>query len=226
MVLDCESKMIMAYRRTGTRRRMSVLGAVESCGPNRQWDPNYDMSRYGLPNGQCTPKGSPMTPALKPVMASYYNPYPPRSGYRRAGKRYIINKSTGRYRRIGLGQAPGQPGTVEHLAHGCGPNQQWDPNYVFGGTTGQCTPRGSPMTPGPSGAQKPGIFDAVMALFASAAPPVYGQPGYPGYAQPGYPGSPYPYPPQSQGMSQNTMIALGLGAVGLLALVLVTTGKK
>lgn len=121
---------------------------------------------------------------------------------------YRRTPTNGRYRRMsGLGQASN-----------CGPDQQYDPLIhtpamrAVGLPPGQCVPRGATLTPAP----KPGIFDTIMSLFAAAAPvtPV---------AQPGYPG--YPYPMQSQGLSQNTMIALGLGAVGLLAVVLATRNK-
>ncbi len=36
-------------------------------------------------------------------------------------------------------------------AESCGPNQQWDPNFVFNGIKGQCTPKGSPMAEGEEG---------------------------------------------------------------------------
>lgn len=89
----------------------------------------------------------------------------------------------------------------------CGPNQQWDPNYVMPGLPpGQCTPKGSPMTPAPS---SPGFFESFMsAMFPKPTAPAQTQ-----------------VVPVAQGMSQNTMIALGLGAVGLLAVVLVATRK-
>ena len=34
-------------------------------------------------------------------------------------------------------------------AESCGPNQQWDPNYVYAGIKGQCTPKGSAFAPKP-----------------------------------------------------------------------------
>ncbi len=49
----------MSYFR---KRSMSGLGDASSCGPDQQWDPNYVMP--GLPPGQCTPKGSAMSPAV------------------------------------------------------------------------------------------------------------------------------------------------------------------
>jgi hypothetical protein len=86
-------------------------------------------------------------------------------------------------------------------AESCGPNQQWDPNYVFMGIKGQCTPKGSPMAPAP----EPSFFENVMSAFKPAtvayAPPVAA-------------------PVAAPGMSKNTMIALGLGAIGLGALIL------
>jgi hypothetical protein len=91
-------------------------------------------------------------------------------------------------------------------ASDCGPNQQWDPNYAFPGLPpGQCTPKGSPMTPAPSS----GFFDNFMsAIFPKpAAPPTQIVQAAP------------------SGMSQNTMIAIGLGAVGLLAIVMLATRK-
>jgi hypothetical protein len=94
-------------------------------------------------------------------------------------------------------------------AESCGPTQQWDPNYVFQGIKGQCTPKGSPMTPAPS----PGFFESFMsAMFKPPAAPTAMVPAAVA-------------PASSQGMSQNTMIALGLGAVGLVALVVIATRK-
>lgn len=94
-------------------------------------------------------------------------------------------------------------------AESCGPNQQWDPNYVMPGLPpGQCTPKGSPMTPGPSG----GFFDSFL------------QSMFPRPVTPMVPGGVMPMMPQ-QGMSQNTMIALGLGAVGILAIAMMASRR-
>lgn len=93
-------------------------------------------------------------------------------------------------------------------AESCGPNQQWDPNYVFQGIKGQCTPKGSPMTPAPS----PGFFESFMsAMFKPPAASV--------------PVAPQVIVQQAPGMSTNTKIALAAGAVGLVALVLFATRK-
>ncbi len=92
-------------------------------------------------------------------------------------------------------------------AESCGPSQQWDPNYVFNGIKGQCTPKGSPMAAGSSNIVG-AIFGGLSALLKPATPaPTAG--GAPAYVPP-------------SGMSPNTMIALGLGAAGLVALVLIT----
>jgi hypothetical protein len=90
-------------------------------------------------------------------------------------------------------------------AESCGVNQQWDPNARFGSIVGQCTPKGSAMTPAPSG-----FLDSLTAGLKVLMPtPV---PAAPVYA----PAAP------SSGMSQTTMIAIGLGAVGLIAIILAT----
>jgi hypothetical protein len=90
-------------------------------------------------------------------------------------------------------------------AESCGTNQQWDPNYVFNGIKGQCTPRGSAMAPAPT----PGFFDSLMSAFKPSTP----APMMPAIM---------PAAPAASGMSQTTMIAIGLGAVGLLAVVLLS----
>lgn len=92
-------------------------------------------------------------------------------------------------------------------AESCGPNQQWDPNYVFNGIKGQCTPKGTPLVQMASGSSKPGFFESFMTAFT---PKPTAAPAMPAYAAPA----------PSSGMSQNTMIAIGLGAVGLIALVM------
>jgi len=98
-------------------------------------------------------------------------------------------------------------------AESCGPNQQWDPNYKFGEFTGQCTPKGSPMTPAPkAGTDWGALAKGLTGLFPAAKPPTTPMPG----------GVPAYYPPPSSGMSTNTMIMIGLGAAGLLALVMLT----
>jgi hypothetical protein len=99
----------------------------------------------------------------------------------------------------------------------CGADQQWDPNYVVPGTTlppGQCTPKGSAMTPAPS------KFDAFMSsLFPAPAPAPAPTAGMtPAQVQ-------AMIASQKGGMSTTTMIAIGVGAVGLLALIMVATRK-
>lgn len=89
-------------------------------------------------------------------------------------------------------------------AESCGPNQQWDPNYVFNGIKGQCVPKGQPLVQMAS--SSPGFFESLMSAFST-----------PKYATPSAPAAPVVV---QQGMSQNTMIAIGLGAVGLVALVM------
>lgn len=63
-------------------------------------------------------------------------------------------------------------------AESCGPDQQWDPNFEFAGVKGQCTPKGSPMTPGPAGPSigekiSGGVADffKVLAAGKAAQPP-------------------------------------------------------
>jgi hypothetical protein len=114
----------------------------------------------------------------------------------------------------GLGYIPGR-GLRAHTVRGgmggaenCGPNQQWDPNFVYAGIKGQCTPRGSAMAP------KPGVdWGSIANTLTSALTP---KPAAPTGLMPGYP------PAASTGMSKGTMIAIGLGAVGLLAVVMLT----
>ena len=90
----------------------------------------------------------------------------------------------------------------------CGPNQQWDPNATFPGLPpGQCTPKGSAMTPAPT----PGFF----ASFTSAM--------FPPTAKIAPATTPAFVPPAPQhGMSQGTMIAIGAGVVGLVAILMLT----
>lgn len=96
----------------------------------------------------------------------------------------------------------------------CGSNQQWDPNYVFNGIKGQCTPKGSPLVGMASGAATGVDWGKISASISSALAP---KPA----AQ--YPGGPPPSADSSSGgMSNTTMIAIGLGAAGLLALIMLT----
>lgn len=95
-------------------------------------------------------------------------------------------------------------------ASSCGPNQQWDPNYVFNGIKGQCTPKGSPMTPASS---SPSFFESFMSAM------------FPKPATPAAAATPQVVIQQAPGMSTNTKIALGVGAVGLVALILIATRK-
>ncbi len=99
-------------------------------------------------------------------------------------------------------------------AESCGPNQQWDPNYVYPGLPpGQCTPKGSPMTPAPSPGLASSLFTGLMAAFKPPATPTTTTVYVPTPAA------------ASSGMSKNTMIAIGLGAVGLLAVVMLASKK-
>lgn len=94
-------------------------------------------------------------------------------------------------------------------AASCGPNQQWDPNYVMPGLPpGQCTPKGTPLTKA-SGVNWGELATSLTSIFAPKPPPTYA-------TAPAY------IPPASSGMSPNTMIAIGLGAAGLLAIVMLT----
>jgi hypothetical protein len=98
-------------------------------------------------------------------------------------------------------------------AESCGTNQQWDPNYKFGDLTGQCTPKGSPMTPAPkAGFNWGAVAGGLSSLF----------PGKPATPTMPTPAMPIPAYPSGGGMSTNTMIAIGLGAAGLLAIVMLT----
>lgn len=90
-------------------------------------------------------------------------------------------------------------------AESCGTNQKWDPNYVFNGIKGQCVPSSQPLVQMSS---QPGFLTSLMSAFST-----------PKYAP--TPSAPVAMAPSS-GMSQNTMIAIGLGAVGLLAIVMLT----
>ncbi len=47
----------------------------------------------------------------------------------------------------------------------CGPDQQWDPNMVVLGNKGQCTPKGSAMSP--ASAADPGILTKVGDFFGT-----------------------------------------------------------
>lgn len=117
----------------------------------------------------------------------------------------------------GLGYIPGR-GLRAHTVRGgmggaenCGPNQQWDPNFVYAGIKGQCTPRGSAMAPAPAtdwGAIATSLTSFLTPKPAAAAAPTMTMPAYAG--------------PTSSGMSRGTMIAIGLGAAGLLAVVMLT----
>lgn len=89
-------------------------------------------------------------------------------------------------------------------AESCGPNQQWDPNYVFNGIKGQCTPKGTPLVRIVGGGT-PGFWDSFSAGLKVLKPPAGA-------------------PPQSgggSGMSRNTMIAIGLGAVGIISIAMI-----
>lgn len=92
-------------------------------------------------------------------------------------------------------------------AESCGPSQQWDPNYVFNGMKGQCTPKGSPMT---SGAK--GFLDSFMTAFTPKAPA-------PAPAASSYVTAPVA---AARGLPTSTKIAIGVGAVGLVALIVLT----
>lgn len=96
-------------------------------------------------------------------------------------------------------------------AESCGPNQKWDPNYVFNGIKGQCVPSSQPLVQmASSGTNWGSLANSLTSLFSTpkAAPTPMPMPTYAA--------------PASSGMSTNTMIAIGLGAVGLLAIVMLT----
>lgn len=98
-------------------------------------------------------------------------------------------------------------------AESCGPNQKWDPNYVFQGIKGQCVPASQPLVQMASQSTSTAgqIFTGLMSLFSTpkTATPTYVAPAV----------------APKQGMSDNTMIAIGLGALGLLAVVMIATRK-
>jgi hypothetical protein len=92
-------------------------------------------------------------------------------------------------------------------AESCGPDQQWDPNYVYAGIKGQCIPRSQALVK--MATATPSFFDSFMSAFSTpqrAAAPT----------------APIATAAPRSGMSQNTMIAIGLGAVGLIAIVMLT----
>lgn len=95
-------------------------------------------------------------------------------------------------------------------AESCGPDQHWDPNYVFQGMKGQCTPKSMPLVQmASSGTNWGTLATSLTSLFSSPSAPA------PTVATPAY-------APVQRGMSTNTMIAIGLGAAGLLAIVMLT----
>jgi hypothetical protein len=53
-------------------------------------------------------------------------------------------------------------------AESCGPDQQWDPNYKFGTLTGQCTPKGSAMTPAPSSGGIGGVLQTIGSALVNS----------------------------------------------------------
>lgn len=74
--------------------RALALGGAADCGPDQQWDPNATFP--GLPPGQCTPKGSPMTPAPeKSAVTSFFEALVAPSPVVRAGTTYVPTASTG-----------------------------------------------------------------------------------------------------------------------------------
>lgn len=99
-------------------------------------------------------------------------------------------------------------------AESCGANQKWDPNYVFNGIKGQCVPSSQPLVQmASSGTNWGAIANTFTSLFSSPKP-----------AAPT--AMPTAYAPAAPaGMSTNTMIAIGLGAVGLIAVLMVATRK-
>lgn len=94
-------------------------------------------------------------------------------------------------------------------AESCGPDQHWDPNYVYNGIKGQCTPKSMPLVQMASGGS--GAAGFLSSILGALTPKPAAAPAAPAYAMPA----------PSSGMSQNTMIAIGLGAVGLIALVMI-----
>ena len=104
-------------------------------------------------------------------------------------------------------------------AESCGPTQQWDPNYVYDGIKGQCTPKGSAFAPKPS-TDWGELATSLSTMFAP-------KPGAPKYVQvaPRFlapAAAAAATSPAPSGMSSNTMLAIGLGAAGLLAVVMLT----
>lgn len=90
----------------------------------------------------------------------------------------------------------------------CPTGQYYDPNYVYGGgiPNGACVPVGTP----PTGSKPaPGFFDSVIgALFPKPTVPTMMPPMMP-----------------PSGISTNTMLAIGIGAIGLVTVVLLASRR-
>jgi hypothetical protein len=103
-------------------------------------------------------------------------------------------------------------------AESCGPDQQWDPNFVFMGVKGQCTAKGSPMTPTPDA----GWFaDFMTTAFPKPAAPAVTAGMTPAQVQQMIAAQ----KAGAGGMSTNTMLAIGAGAVGLIIVIALASRK-
>lgn len=91
----------------------------------------------------------------------------------------------------------------------CGPNQQWDPNFVIAGLPpGQCTPKGSAMTPPPSGG---GVLSTIGSFLG-------------GLFKPSTPTAPVIIAPQSS--TPDWLLPVAIGGVGLVAVLLITKQRS
>lgn len=98
-------------------------------------------------------------------------------------------------------------------AESCGPDQQWDPNYKFGTLTGQCTPKGTAMSPAASsggvGSVLQTIGGALVNAFTGSQRAAGQSAAYQSYLS------------QQQGGGTNWIVPVAIGGAGLvLALVL------
>jgi hypothetical protein len=86
----------------------------------------------------------------------------------------------------------------------CGPDQQWDPNFVIPGLPpGQCTPKGSTMVAAPSSGIVSTIGSFLGGLFKSSTP-----------------AAPVIIAPQSS--TPTWLLPVAIGGAGLVAIMLLT----
>ena len=94
-------------------------------------------------------------------------------------------------------------------AESCGANQKWDPNYISNGIKGWCVPSSQPLVQ--MAQPQPSFWSNFMSAFSTpkTVAPVA-----------------TPVAPAQTGMSRNTMIALGLGAVGIIAFAMLASSPR